>query len=122
MMKPNKSKSHNHHITPTAMVGDEVFFTHQDSPCCGKVLSIGKHGATVDHEGKRHRVEWNRVIGHKKRSEQKFKILHEGEDGIIVEDSSGKKRFMRIPPEARDDGQYMAKSDGGYRLVMFVRK
>ena len=107
--------------SPKAMAGDEIFFTHRDLPCCGKVLSAGKHGATVDHDGKRHRVEWSRVIGHKKRSAQKFRILHEGEDGMIVEDSSGKKRFVRVPPEVRED-QCMVKSDGGYRLVTFIRK
>jgi hypothetical protein len=120
-MKPDKPKSRNQSIVPSAMVGDEIFFHHGDAPCCGKVLSVGKHGATVEHEGKRHRVEWGRVLGHKKRSEQKFRILHEGEDGMIVEDSSGKRRFVRIPQEARD-GSHLAKSDGGYRLVTFVHK
>ena len=116
-----KREFDNQRHLPRAMAGDEIFFHHGEAPCCGKVLSVGKHGATVEHEGKRHRVEWGRVLGHKKRSEQKFRILHEGEDGMIVEDSSGKKRFVRVPPEVRED-QCMVKSDGGYRLVTFIRK
>ena len=116
-----KRGSGTQHHSPKAMVGDEIFFTHRDSPCCGKVLSVGRHGATVEHNGERRRVEWRRVIGHKKRCEQKFRILHEGEDGMIVEDASGRKRFVRIPPEARND-RVMVKSDGGSRLVTFVRK
>lgn len=103
-----------------AVIGDEIFFHHLDAPCCGKVLSVGKHGVTVDHEGKNHRIEWHRVIGHKKRATQKLRILHEGEDGVIVEDQSGKKRFMHMSSEARES-QRMVKSGGERRIVLFMK-
>ncbi|HRQ04328.1 MAG TPA: hypothetical protein PK580_00030 [Nitrosomonas halophila] len=103
-----------------AVIGDEIFFHHLDAPCCGKVLSVGKHGVTVDHEGKNHRIEWHRVIGHKKRATQKLRILHEGEDGVIVEDQSGKKRFMHMSSEARES-QRMVKSGDERRIVLFMK-
>jgi hypothetical protein len=84
------------------------------------VLSVGKHGVTVDHEGKRQSVTWGRVLGHKKRISQKLKIIHEGDDGVIVEDSAGKRRFVHIPPEAKED-QYMVKALADKRLLLFTK-
>jgi len=107
-------------VSPSAMVGDEVFFSRGDAPCCGKVTAVGKHGATIDVDGKPHRVKWSGVLGHKKRAKQKFNIIHEGEDGCVVEDATGKQRFIAIPPEARED-QYMVKSEGGRRLLIFAK-
>lgn len=104
----------------SAVVGDEIFFHHEEAPCCGRVLSVGKHGVTVDQEGKQHRVTWERVLGHKKRVSQKLKIVHEGEDGMIVEDSIGKKRYVRIPLEAKED-QYIVKSLADRRLLLFTK-
>ncbi|SDH26784.1 zeta toxin family protein [Nitrosomonas sp. Nm132] len=103
-----------------AVVGDEIYFHHKDDPCCGKVLSVGKHGVTVDHEGKRQSVTWERVLGHKKRISQKLKIIHEGDDGMIVEDPAGKRRFVHIPPEAKED-QYMVKALADKRLLLFTK-
>ncbi|MCW5600411.1 hypothetical protein, partial [Nitrosomonas sp.] len=103
-----------------AVVGDEIFFHHEEAPCCGRVLSVGKHGVTVDQEGKRHRVTWERVLGHKKRVLQKLKIVHEGEDGMIVEDSIGKKRYVRIPLEAKE-GRYMVKSLADRQILLFTK-
>lgn len=84
-----------------AYKGDEIFFHHQGQPKTGKVLSVGRHGCTVDHEGTQHKLKWEHVAGHKKRAPQNFKVLDHGEDGMIVENQHGQKRFLSIPPEAR---------------------
>ena len=84
-----------------AYPGDEIFFHKAGSPCCGKVLSTGKHGCTVEHEGKQHKLKWEHLSGHKKRSPQSYKVLDHGEDGMIVENQHGQKRFLSVPPEAR---------------------
>lgn len=107
-------------VAPSAIKGDEIFFNHGDAPCCGRVVAAGKHGVTVHHEGKHHRVPWQGVLGHKKRAQQKVKIIHEGEDGVLVEDDDGKRRFVKIPEEARED-KYMIKSEGGRRLLIFAK-
>lgn len=84
-----------------AYPGDEVFFHHSGQPKCGKVLSAGKHGCTVEHEGKQHKVKWEYLAGHKKRAPQQYKVLDHGEDGMIVENQHGHRRFLSVPPEAR---------------------
>ena len=84
-----------------AYPGDEVFFHVGGQPVVGKVLSAGKHGATIEHEGKQHRVKWDRIAGHKSRVPQNYRVLHEGDDGLIVENQHGKRRFLGIPREAR---------------------
>lgn len=84
-----------------AYPGDEVYFHKSGSPCCGKVLAAGKHGCTVEHEGKQHKIKWEHLAGHKKRAPQQYKVLDHGEDGMIVENQHGQRRFLAIPPEAR---------------------
>ena len=84
-----------------AYPGDEVFFHFKGEPCCGKVLATGKHGCTVEHGGKQHRLKWEHLAGHKTRAQQTYKVLEQGEDGLIVENQHGKRRFIGIPPEAR---------------------
>lgn len=81
--------------------GDEVYFHKGGQPCSGKVLCTGKHGFTVEHEGQRHKVKWEHLAGHKKRAEQRYTVVEEGEDGVIVQDASGRRRLVAIPPEAR---------------------
>lgn len=86
----------------SAAKGDEVFFHHNGQPKSGKVVAAGKHGCHVDEEcGARHKLKWNQVAGHKKRAPQTYKVQEEGEDGVIVANSSGRRRLVRIPPEAR---------------------
>src|SRR3546814_11539678 len=65
--------------------GDEVFFDHRAGPLSGRVLAYGRHGCTVDVAGKRHKVEWGRVLGHKKRAKLDVRVLDHGEDGMVVE-------------------------------------
>ena len=84
-----------------ASIGDEVFFHHQGEPKVGKVLCVGKHGCTVEHEKEQHKLKWEHIAGHKTRAKQDYTVEHHGEDGMIVKDKDGKKRYIAIPPEAR---------------------
>ena len=86
-----------------ASAGDEVFFHRRGTPVVGKVLAAGQHGCTVEHGGKRHKVKWEHVSGHKKRAVQRYRVVEKGEDGLIVEDDGGRRRFVGIPPEARGE-------------------
>ena len=85
----------------TAAPGDEVYFHHKGVPKSGRVVCIGKHGCTVEHEGAQHKLKWEHLAGHKKRAPQRYKVVEEGEDGVIVQDDSGRRRLVSIPPEAR---------------------
>ena len=81
--------------------GDEVYFHKGGQPCSGTVLSAGRHGCVVRHEGKNHRVKWHQVSGHKKRVPQECRVVETGEDGVIVENQHGKRRLLAIPADAR---------------------
>lgn len=87
-----------------ATPGDEVFFHHKGEPKVGKVLCVGKHGCHVEDDGgARHKLKWHHLNGHKSRVQQDYKVLHYGEDGMIIENQHGKRRFVGIPPEAREE-------------------
>jgi hypothetical protein len=93
-----------------ASAGDEVFFHRSGQPVSGKVVCTGKHGCTVEHEGAQHRIRWEHLSGHKKRAEQRYHVIEEGEDGLIVQDASGRRRFVGIPPEARQEQLRLKKT------------
>lgn len=84
-----------------AYPGDEVFFHKAGQPCCGKVLSAGKHGCVVDHEGQQHKVKWHNLSGFKRRVPQRYSVIEQGEDGLIVQNQHGKRRYIGIPPNAK---------------------
>lgn len=88
---------------PRAYAGDEVFFHKGGQPVSGKVVCVGRHGCTVEHEGKQHKVRHEHIVGHKKRAPQRYRVLEHGEDGLIVADSTGARRYVGIPPEARGE-------------------
>lgn len=91
-------------MTPlAASKDDEVFFHKQGKPVVGRVAAAGKHGCTIEHDGKPHKVRWEHIAGHKKRAPQQHRVVEEGEDGIIVANQHGHHRFVAIPPEARAD-------------------
>jgi hypothetical protein len=109
---------------PDVMPGDDVYFHHKKAgPQVGKVKAVGKHGATIHHKGEPHKVKWEHVLGHKKRKEQAYKVEDEGEDGMIVKDGTGKRRYLAVPPDARTDKMVLTKSIDGTpgRLVVFIR-
>jgi hypothetical protein len=105
---------------PGVDVGDEVYINHADGPCAGKVVAHGEHGATVDVDGKRHKVGWKHILGAKKRAVQHYNVIDQGEDGMIVEDAAGMRRYITVAPEARED-KMMVKAFGGNRLVLFAK-
>lgn len=93
----------------SAEPGDEVFFHHNSEPKVGKVLCAGKHGCTVEHEGKQHKLKWEHMSGHKSRVPQQYRVVHHGEDGLIVENQHGKKRFLGIPAESKAEQLELSK-------------
>ncbi|WP_438979532.1 hypothetical protein [Polynucleobacter sp.] len=84
-----------------AYAGDEVFFHHKGEPKVGKVLAVGRHGCTVEHEKTRHKLKWEHIAGHSSRAKQDYTVEHHGEDGMIVKSQNGQKRFISIPAEAK---------------------
>lgn len=96
-----------------AYPGDEVYFHHKGQPKAGKVLSVGRHGCTVDHEGEQHKLKWEHLAGHKKRAPQQYKVCDHGEDGLIVENQHGHRRFLSIPPEARAEQLALGPQSAG---------
>lgn len=81
--------------------GDEVYFYHRGVPKVGKVLCTGRHGCTVEHEGERHKLKWHQLSGHKSRTPQHYRVVDQGDDGVIVENQHGRRRLLSIPAEAR---------------------
>lgn len=101
-------------------VGDHLYVHHQGQPCTGVVHAHGKHGVTVEVDGKRHQVKWDKVLGHKKRAQQRYTVIEQGEDGMLVEDAQGKRRFVAVPNEAKDDPM-VAKSFGQRPVLLFMK-
>ena len=92
--------------------GDHLYFHHGAGPACGKVLACGKHGATIESEGKRHRVKWDKMLGHKERVNPKMRVVEHGGDGMLLEDSKGRRHFLRgeLPEEEEPMKQEPAPS------------
>ncbi|SAL01524.1 hypothetical protein AWB80_08144 [Caballeronia pedi] len=105
---------------PGVDVHDEIYVQHASGPMVGRVVAHGAHGATVDIKGKHHQVRWKHVLGAKKRATQHFNVVDEGEDGYIVEDGNGKRRFLNVAPGARED-KLVVKAFGGNRLVLLAK-
>lgn len=109
---------------PGIEVGDQIYFECKTGPRAGRVCSKGKHGCVIDCDGERHNVRWGSILGHKQRSAQRFTILDEGEDGVIVEDASGQRRYLSIPPNTggdEDDFQMSKSFNLGGRVVMLLK-
>lgn len=93
---------------PGVEVGDHVYFKLGDQHTHGKVVCHGEHGCHIDHEGGRSRVYWSDVLGHRTRSAKSAKVVDRGDDGMLVEDDKGRRRFVagELPepePERRED-------------------
>lgn len=101
-------------------IGDHLYVHHQGQPCTGIVHAHGKHGVTVEVGGQRHKVKWNKVLGHKKRAQQRYNVIEQGEDGMLVEDAQGKRRFVAISNEAKEDPM-VAKSFGQRPVLLFMK-
>lgn len=107
---------------PGVEIGDHVYFQHSDGPRSGCVRSHGKHGCTIQCDGgEDHRVPWGKVLGHKKRAAQRYSILDEGEDGMIVEDAAGQRRYISIPPDADEDKLVTKSLSADGRILLFFK-
>lgn len=105
---------------PDVEVGDHLYVHHQGQPCTGCVVAHGRHGVTVDVAGERHKLKWDKVLGHKKRVQQRYDVIEQGEDGLLVKDASGRRRFVAIPNEAKEDPM-VAKSFGRRPVLLFMK-
>lgn len=90
---------------------DEVYYEHPRlGAVAGKVLAHGEHGCTVEAPcGKRHKVKWDSVHGHKKRSDQGYAMVEHGEDGLVVADKAGKRRFISTVADQAPERVVMKK-------------
>ena len=97
--------------TPDVERGDQVYFRHASGPQAGKVLARGDKGVTLEHEGRRHRVLYADLLGHKVRVGLGAKLVDSGEDGFVVEDRAGRRRYIHDPRDARaEDAKPMKKA------------
>lgn len=85
---------------PVVERNDEIYFRDKAGKAVyiGKVLSHGEHGCTIDRKGKRHKIHWENVLGHKTRVQPALSIVDEGEDGFVAKNkSSGQLRYVHDP-------------------------
>ena len=88
---------------PGVEVGDEIYIHHKGQPCTGRVKAHGRHGVTVDVAGAAAQVKWEHVLGHKKRALQRYAVVDQGEDGMLVQDGTGRRRYVATPNDAKED-------------------
>lgn len=101
-------------------VGDHLYVHHKGQPCTGRVVSHGKHGVTVDIDAQHHKVKWDKVLGHKQRLPQRYSIVDQGEDGMLVEDDQGRRRFIGVPNDSKEDPM-VAKSHAARPVLLFSK-
>ena len=75
--------------------GDVLYVSGESGPACGEVLCHGRDGVTVRIDGKPIRVRWHGVLGHKQRIETHANVVDHGDDGAIVEDDEGVRRYIQ---------------------------
>lgn len=94
----SRKRSGGEQDAPDVEVNDEVYFRHKDGRhLVGRVRSRGAHGCHVDSDGVRHKMRWDGFLGHKTKVKANVKVVDQGEDGIMVEDQQGKRRFVHDP-------------------------
>lgn len=60
-----------------------------------RVRACGRDGLTgVCDRGRRHRITWDRVLGHKARMLQRWTVVDQGADGAVLEDEKGRRRYV----------------------------
>lgn len=101
-------------------VGDHLYVHHEGQPCTGCVVAHGRHGVTVDVGGKRHKLKWDKVLGHKTRAQQRYDVVEQGEDGMLVQDAQGRRRYVAIPNDSKEDPM-VAKSFGRRPVLLFMK-
>lgn len=88
---------------PDVEYGDHVYVNHGGQPCVACVVATGKHGITAQIGAERHPIKWDKVLAHKKRAAIRGEVIDQGEDGMIIRDQRGMKRFIGVPEEAKED-------------------
>lgn len=86
---------------PGVEPGDSLYIHHPErGPLAVKVHAQGRHGITAtDSEGNWHRAKWQHVLGAKQRLSQRLTLVDQGEDGAVLADDQGQRRFMQWPIE-----------------------
>jgi hypothetical protein len=87
--------------------GDEIYFRDsKGAPWTGSVICHGEHGCTVKLSGgKQHKVRWEGVLGHRRRTQPSLSIVDQGEDGFVAKNNgSGELRYIH-DPLSEDDGE-----------------
>lgn len=102
---------------PGCVPGDEVYLHHPKGPVIAKILAHGRHGITADVGGRQHKVKWEHVLGHRRRVAQELHVEDEGEDGMLVKDQHGRRHYVAIPPESREE-MMVTKSLGARALFL----
>lgn len=96
--------------------GDEVYVRHQARGVMRvTVLCCGKDGFQGTEEGgNRVKVRHSAYLRHKARAIHEFRQIDQGEDGVIIENQHGRRRFLRGEvPYARDPEQEAFGDQGG---------
>ena len=120
MAAPPRSQDDDQAPIPGCVPGDEVYLHHPNGPVVARIAAHGRHGITAQVGGKLHRVKWDKVLGHRKRMAQELHVEDEGEDGMVVRDQHGRRHYMAIPPESREE-MMVTKSMGGARPLVFLK-
>jgi hypothetical protein len=101
---------------PDLSRGDEVYARH---PTMGavrvKVLASGKDGFQgTDEAGNRVKVRHSEYLGHKARQLHTYRVIDEGADGTLVEDATGRRRFLQgeLPGGAPSEDSGSGRSTG----------
>lgn len=105
---------------PGVEVGDHLYVHHQGQPCTGLVRAHGRHGVTVEIDGQHHKVKWQHVLGHKTRVRQSYTVMDAGEDGMLVQDAQGRRRYVATPNESKEDPM-VAKSMRQRPVLLFMK-
>lgn len=118
-MKPTKPQQRAQQAEPNpgVAVGDELYVHHRGQPHTCRVVCHGQHGLTGEIDGQHHKIGWDKVLGHKKRAMQRYAILDEGEDGMILQDHAGNRRYIATPNEAKED-PLVAKAFGSRPVLL----
>jgi hypothetical protein len=74
--------------------GDTIYYRGAAGPEHGRVLCAGKHGCTVESGGKRWKVRWKALLGHRERIMPAYEVADAGEDGMILREPSGKSVYL----------------------------
>jgi hypothetical protein len=106
---------------PGVEVGDELYVHHEGQPCTCRVAAHGKHGVTGEIDGAHHKITWDKVLGHKSRVAIRGQIIDQGEDGMLLQDQAGRRRYVATPNEAKEDPLVIAKAFDPRRPVLLFK-